>query len=218
MPGRSPRRTLFVGGALLALAALGVGWVSAGGGSDRAAIGSLVELRKATAPPTAPPTSGGVHAVTPTPASPEMRTSASLGRVTGRLAARKRKRLVPDISEVVDRWLDAAYVGGDYPRATFKDSFPGFTRGATRSARTDKALLSNADIGPRITGVTVTRRTVRVDLLAVEGRARAATVRVRLGFTTSGVRREFRVTGRVFLSQHDGRWKIFGYDVAKGRS
>ena len=92
------------------------------------------------------------------------------------------------------------------------------TRSATRTARGDRDLMTNADLGKRIEGVTVKRRIVTVDLLAVGGRARAATARVHLAFTTEGVRHRVRVTGRLFLTQKNGRWRIFGYDVAKGRS
>lgn len=211
MPSQPARRTRCAAGRILALI-LAVGSLSACGGADRVTVGPPVELRPtpARATPRALPGASPSIAVVP--------TRASLGAVTGRLTEGKRRRLVAEISTVAGRWMDAAFVEGDYPRSTFKDSFPGFTRGAVRSARADKALLSNADIGDRIDGVTVTRRAVRVDLLAVGGRARAGTARIGLSFTTHGVKRRVRITGRLFLIQRDGRWRVFGYDVAKGRS
>ena len=65
------------------------------------------------------------------------------------------------------------------------------------------------------------KREITVDVLAVGRTARAATARVRLAFATEGVdggfERKVTVTGRVFLTKKDGKWKVFGYDVAKAR-
>jgi len=171
--------------------------------------------------PAATPTSASVAPPATTPAAvaePTMRTKVRGGQVTGRLPMKKRKRLVKEIAAVADTWFDEAYVAGDYPRNIFETAFRAFTAGATRTARGDRDLMTNADLGKRIEGVTVKRRDVTVDLLAVGDRARAATARVHLSFTTSGVERRVRVTGRLFLTQKNGRWRVFGYDVAKGRS
>jgi hypothetical protein len=117
----------------------------------------------------------------------------------------------------VDRWFDAAYVGGRYPREDFRDAFPGFTPGASASAHADRALMSNQPLGPRIDGVTATQRLVWVDVLPAGGRAAAATARFRLGFTTTGkTERSVVVRGRLFLTPGPHGWKVFGYDVAKG--
>jgi hypothetical protein len=165
---------------------------------------------------------------TPTPsrttaaeAVAEVATVARRGSVTGRIDTRPRKDVVQRVAGVVDEWLEAAYVGGDYPRdaSSYDDStWPGFTDGAARSAAADRELMSNADIADRIDGVTVKKREITVDVLAVDRRARAATARVRLAFRTTGLERRVTVTGRVFLTKADGRWKVFGYDVAKGRA
>ena len=39
------------------------------------------------------------------------------------------------VGKVVDRWWDAAYLGGGYPRSSFPSAFPGFTDGAEKRAR-----------------------------------------------------------------------------------
>jgi len=174
----------------------------------------------------ATPTSASVAAAATTPpatrpaavAEPTMRTKVRGGQVTGRLPMKKRKSSVKEIAAVADTWFDEAYVAGDYPRNNFETAFRAFTAGATRTARGDRDLMTNADLGNRIEAVKVKRRDVTVDLLAVGGRARAATARVHLAFTTSGVERRVRVTGRLFLTQNNERWRVFGYDVAKGRS
>ena len=115
------------------------------------------------------------------------------------------------VADVVDEWLEAAYVAGDYPRdASSYDetSWPGFTQGAARTAAADKDLMSNADIADRIDALTVKRRQITVDVLAVGRTARAATARVRLAFATEGVdgglQRKVTVTGRVFLTKKNG--------------
>ena len=155
-----------------------------------------------------------------TAAEPALATRARNGSVTGRIKKGDRKDVVERVARIVDRWLEAAYVAGDYPRkaTSFGErAWPGFTVGATRTARADRDLMSNADIAERIEGVTVKRRDITVDVLAVDGTARAATGRVHLTFRTEGLDRLVTVTGRVFLTKKDGQWRVFGYDVAKAR-
>ena len=176
------------------------------------------------------PSSGGTSTpsatATPEPeAAPEVETAARNGNVTGKLGKGDRKDVVDRVASIVDEWLEAAYVGGDYPRdaASYDEtSWPGFTQGAARTAANDKDLMSNADIADRIDGLTVKKREITVDVLAVGRTARAATARVRLAFRTEGVdggvERKVTVTGRVFLTKKDGKWKVFGYDVAKARA
>ena len=163
---------------------------------------------------------------TPEPeAPPQVLTAARNGNVTGKIGKGDRKDVVARVADVVDEWLEAAYVGGDYPReASSYDeaSWPGFTQGAAQTAAADKDLMSNADIADKIDGLTVKKREITVDVLAVGRTARAATARVRLAFRTEGVdggfERKVTVTGRVFLTKKDGKWKVFGYDVAKARA
>jgi hypothetical protein len=146
-----------------------------------------------------------------------VRTSVSWGKVTGRLPHATRKRVARQVGDVVDRWLRAAYFGGDYPRRDFTHSWPGFTPDARRLAHRDRALMSNQDIGQRIDGVRPRRSNVALDALAVHQRAVGVTARVSVRFQTTGkVRRDVRVRGSLYLT-HTGRgWKVFGYDVTKG--
>jgi len=205
MLGPTPRRTARLVAPALILTVL-VGVVS--GCSD--------DPRPVPAAESDPPSAAAPVPPEPTPVVPAVRTKIRRGEITGRLPVKRRKRLVKEIAGVTDRWLDAAYVEGSYPRTNFKKAFPGFTSGATRSARRDRTLMTNADLGKRIDEVRVKRRTVTVDLLAVGGEARAATARVHLAFATKGVQHRVQVTGRLFLTQKDGRWRVFGYDVSKG--
>lgn len=148
---------------------------------------------------------------------PPLETTVRPGAVEGALGAPQQSRVVRQVGEVVDGWLDAAYVAGDYPREDFTDAFPGFTSGAAEEAAKDERLMSNADIGPRIDGVVATVRRVRVDLLGVKGEPEGATARVRLVFTTTGeLERKVAVTGRLRLTRAGNGWRVFAYDVAKG--
>jgi len=152
----------------------------------------------------------------PSPA-PEVRTRVSLERVPGRLPAEVRKRVERQVGDVVDRWFDAAYVRGRYPRNDFHDAFPGFTVSARTQAHHDKALMTNQPLARRIDGVRATQRLVWIDVLPAGGRAAGATARFRLEFTTTGdVKKSVAVRGRLFLTPGPDGWKVFGYDVAKG--
>lgn len=144
-------------------------------------------------------------------------TRAEVGQVVGRLPRRKRRALVAQVTPVVDSWFDQAYVGGTWPRHV-SGAFEGFTQDAARSARRDRRLTTNADLSSRIDAVRTTRRSVRYDVLAVRGRAVGVTARVVLRFRTSGqVERRVAVSGRLVLTRKDGAWKVFAYDLRKGK-
>ncbi len=147
----------------------------------------------------------------------EVEPVTELGKVTGALPRRDRRRTEQRVSRVAVRWLTEAYVGGTYPRARFADAFPGFTPGARQAARRDLGVLTNAPVGRRIDDVTPTRVKVEVDLLAVKRHAVAATAHLLTTYETSGeVAEQARVTGRLMLTRRDGRWQVFAYHVNKG--
>ncbi len=166
-------------------------------------------------------TSGGPSAGAETSTTPEapapLGSRVTVSKVTGKLSGPRRKRLAKAVGAAVDGWWDAAYVGGEYPRRDFKDAFSTFTKGAAAVAHRDRRLLTNLDIGSQVEQVTATQRRIRVDALAVRGRAVGATARVVLGFETVGdVGRTVEVRGRLLLTRTDGRWQVFGYDLTKG--
>lgn len=139
------------------------------------------------------------------------------GKVSGKLPSAVSGQAAEAVSGVVEDWLAAAYVEGDWPRTDFSDAWPGFTPGAAKLARQDEALTSNAGIGGDIDGVEVEVAKVSVDLLGVRGKAQGATARFRLVFTTSGdLERRVEVGGRVNLTRVDGKWRIFAYDIHRG--
>lgn len=149
---------------------------------------------------------------------PPLATTVKVGTVAGRLPDPAAQQTAEDVAAVVDGWIDAAYVTGEWPRDAFEGAFAGFTPGAARQAEADGRLMTNADIGGRVDGVTATTRVVRVDLLTVKRRVQGATAHVRLVFDTTGtVQRQITVTGRLLLTQDEaGAWQVFAYDVSKG--
>ncbi len=163
--------------------------------------------------PKAEPTSSPSATVTE---PPPVETVVSIGEVTGRLPRAGKVDVKAEVGTVVDGWLDAAYLDGDYPRRDFSDSWPGFTKGAHVEARRDRDLMSNADIGPRIDSVEAKKRTVRVDVLAARRKPAGVTAHVVLRFNTTGkVTARIRVQGRLYLTPSGGSWRIFGYDITK---
>ena len=195
---RRPARTAPAVTALLLALTLGVGACS---GSSDGTDGSAPADRSAATGTT----------------RPALATEVRLGKVTGTLSKKGRRHLAHAVGTVVDGWLDAAYVEGDYPRANFRDAYPGFTGGARADARHDRALMSNQGIGRRIDGVTALKRTLSLDALVVHRRPVGVTAHVVLRFRTSGdLARKVEVRGRLFLTHGPHGWRVFGYDVSKG--
>lgn len=150
------------------------------------------------------------------PSTFSIETHTTMGRVVGKLPKKERKQLKGAITPVVQRWFNAAYVGGDYPRKNFNDAFPGFTSGARDEAFHDRKLMSNRDIGDRISGVTPTKSELSLDVLAVGKGPVAVTTHFRLGFKTKGdLVKRVHVRGRLLLTRSKTGWRIFAYHVAK---
>lgn len=180
-------------------------------------LGPLVSACQSSGAPTAAPDRLSRADARVTLSSHPVPTTVQVRRVHGRLPAARRKAVRTQVGRVVDRWWDAAYLGGAYPRRAFPSAFPGFTAAAERRARADKALLTNQATGARIDSVTPRKRTVSLDVLATGGRARAVTARFVLAFDTTGrTARTTTVRGRLFLTRKRSGWRVFGYDVAKG--
>lgn len=164
------------------------------------------------------PASSSPSLADPSPAPTlEVEPVVKSGTIVGRFPRKDRTRVEKRVARIAVRYVQAAYLGGDYPRKDFRDAFPRFTQGAAQAARRDRRLLTNKVIGPRIDDVTPTGVEVKVDLLAVGQRAVAATNHVTVRFRTAGkVERRFWVQGRLLMTKQSGRWKIFGYDLSKG--
>ncbi len=144
-------------------------------------------------------------------------TRVEVGEVAGRLGRKPARRVAQKVAAVVDGWLDAAYVGGDYPRSDFSDAFAVFTKDAAALAKRDRRLLSNAEVGDRVDVVTAKTRKLRIDVLAHKGTAAGVTGRFVLVLDLDG-RRTDRIAGSLYLTNTGGKWKVFGYDVKRGRA
>lgn len=164
-----------------------------------------------------PPTAG--EQTPPTEAADErVETDADVGKVVGKLGDPGRKQVLQEVTSVVDRWVDAAYVDGDYPRSDFGDAYPGFTKGAARLAAKQQATMSNAKVGDRVESVDVLKRSVRVDVLAPNRKPAGATARVKVVVALHGdVERRDRITGRVLLTPAKKGWKVFGFEVRRDK-
>lgn len=154
-----------------------------------------------------------------------VQTKVSIGKVSGiaKKPARKKFRtavpaLEKRVGKAVDAWFDGAYVGVGYPTDSFPDAFRTFTSQAAADARKQGTLMTNAALGPDISGVTAVKRDVTLDVLAPGGTVAATTARVRLVFDTSGdKKKKVTVSGSLFLTRDPhGTWRIFGFDVSKG--
>ncbi|PUA80294.1 hypothetical protein [Nocardioides currus] len=150
------------------------------------------------------------------PAAPsELATTAQVGTVVGRLPGQRRKAVRKDVTSVIDRWWEKAYLSGAGSQTDVASAFPGFTPGARRRATFDRELMTNVDLDAA--ELTPLMRKVRLDLLAVDRRAKSVTARFDLRMRTTGTEAgRLRVSGRLFLTRKPQGWQVFGYDVSKG--
>ena len=146
----------------------------------------------------------------------DIETVARVGQVAGRLPKREQKRLTDRVTQTTQRWFNAAYIAGEYPRKNFSNAFPGFTRAARAEATRDRTLMSNAGVGQRITDVTPTRSRIWIDVLSPSKLAVGVTARFELRFRTRGdYAKNVVVRGRLLMTRGKSGWQIFGYDVSK---
>ncbi|MGL5809503.1 MAG: hypothetical protein ACRCYQ_06140 [Nocardioides sp.] len=144
-------------------------------------------------------------------------TSVAPGKVSGRLPADRRATAQRNVTKVVERYTDWAFLSGDYPRARWDYPAPAFTKSASEQLRRDRQLGTNADIGAAIDSVTPISRKVIVDLLAPRGRLSGAHARFAVTFDAGGddgdVR--YRVRGRLIVVPANGTWRVVGYNISK---
>lgn len=149
--------------------------------------------------------------------APELSTTADVGRIVGRLPGTRRKAVRKEITQVIDRWWEAAYLGEAGTAMDISAAFPGFTPGARKRATFDRDLMTHVDIDAA--SIMPLMRKVRLDFLAVDQRVRSVTARFDLRTrvrATTGRSGRLQVRGRLFLTRKADGWQIFGYGVSKG--
>ncbi len=140
-------------------------------------------------------------------------TTATLGKVTGKLDRDRRASLRRQVTETFDTWVDGAYLSGDGA-----DAFASFSKDAARLARGDQALMSNAGMNDGVASVTATSRNLAIEVLADRGRPVGVTGRFVLVLELDGqARRTDRIVGRLLMRRGGGGWLVFGYDVKRGQ-
>jgi hypothetical protein len=165
-----------------------------------------------TSATTPPSTAAG-----PTLALKDAPLVVTIKSTAGKLSRDRRSSAKASIGRVVNGWLQGGFIGGDYPRADFTSAFARFTAGAALDAERDKALLTNATLGPELVDVAARRRLVKLSILAAHRRPQGASARIHL--TLAGVRDDGSVldlylSGDLYLTRTDGNtWKIFGFDL-----
>jgi hypothetical protein len=138
-------------------------------------------------------------------------------RVSGRLPQRSRPALQANVGTALSAYIDAAFLGGSYPRSDFSGAFGAFTPGAARDARRDQGLLTNKQLGPTTRSVRVTGRTAYLSVLSPYKVAAGVTAKVDFEFLVDRGDRPAQqvvVAGRLMLTRNKANgWSIFGYDL-----
>jgi hypothetical protein len=164
------------------------------------------------------PSSSAATTPTSTPVPDSVPLKVVVTRVSGKLPPASRPALEANVGRTVSAYVDAAFLGGDYPRSDFSGSFAAFTPGAANDARRDQGLLTNAAFGPSTESVRATRRTAYLSVLAPYKVAAGVTAKVDLVFVVDRGDRpaqRVRLAGRLLLTRgaDDGQWAVFGYDL-----
>jgi len=152
-------------------------------------------------------------------APPSVKPVSKVLKVTGKLPPKRRQAVRKAVVAQVDKWLEAAYVGGDFPRgrATFRNAFPGFTSGAKQAARRNLALTTNAGVAGKVEGVTTVNKAVGLDILAVRGRVAGVTARVGMKYDLEGsVKGRYRIVGELaMVPGKKGGWRVVAFDIRR---
>lgn len=149
--------------------------------------------------------------------APPVPMDAALGKVVGRLGDDRATAVLGRVTDVVGGWIVAGFAG-EYPRTDFDAALDDFTDDARSAASRQLDLLTNAAVGAELSDVEVSESRVRVDVLAPKGRVAGATARVRLTLELVGEQTTTDVVeARLRLTPTDRGWRVFAFDVDRGR-
>ncbi|HEU5035017.1 MAG TPA: hypothetical protein VFT62_09710 [Mycobacteriales bacterium] len=204
MTDRSTRPPRRAGG----LAAMAMTLVLAG--TAAGCTGDDKEPKAASSPA---PTPQSTATLEPRPAPAKVRVT----RVAGSLRPKDVDELTANVGRVVTGYFQDAFLGGTYPRSSFRDAFGTFSPGVRRQAMRERALLTNERLGPTTTEVVPREQTAYLSVLAPNKVAAGVTARVHLEYLAlRGERPDATVVvdGRLMLTRKpSGGWMIFGYDL-----
>jgi len=142
----------------------------------------------------------------------------TVDHVSGRLDRDHRSQVKAGVNKAVDGWFEGAFLG-DFPRGDYEAAFQAFTPGARKDALAALPLMTNQEIDGSIESAVAGNRRVRLDVLAPKGQPHGATAHFVLDFFThGGLEDHRRVRGSLYLTQQEGEWLIFGYDVMGAQS
>jgi hypothetical protein len=129
-----------------------------------------------------------------------------------------RARLESQVSDVLARYVDAAFLG-DYPRSDFVQSFADFTSGAAQQAVADIDVLT-ASRFQDASSVRATDLGAKLAFLVVDGQAIGATAWIDFSFAVDdhGTAKTAALDGRLMLNRRGDRWSVFGYQVSRDES
>lgn len=181
--GRSAVRCL--AGALVVVLALAGCTSPSPAPPDPSPSGEQVALRVTTAP-------GGAH----------------------QLSSAERARLEGAVGQVLTGYLASGFLG-DYPRERFVESFDDFTGGGAGLGALHLGVLT----GSRVADATAVRpRSLEAELYfgVKDGDVFGATAYVDFGLDATmpdGTTQDVTLLGRLMLTEQDGRWAVFGFDV-----
>lgn len=131
------------------------------------------------------------------------------------LSSAERTDLEAEVGEVLTGYLVSGFLG-DYPRERFVESFDDFTGGAADLAAQDLDVLTASRVGD---ATAVRPRSLEAELYfgVEDGDVFGATAHVDFELAATmmdGTTQEVRLVGRLMLIEEDGRWAVFGFDVA----
>ncbi len=175
------------------------------------------EKPEESAPSPLPSRSVGVE---PTLEAKPVPTEVTVAKVIGgKLKRQQRERLEKQVSRVVSAYFDDAFLAGEYPRSDFAGALATFSPGAVERAASDRALLTNAEVGTSTAAVVARTKTARLDVLVPRRLVAGLTARIRLVFVqerTDGADQRVTVAGRLLINRKkSGPWQIFGYDITR---
>ena len=138
--------------------------------------------------------------------------------VAGRIAKGERSKVRTRVSRPIARWINGAFLTGDYPRENFPAAFVSWTPQAAKQARADRTFTTNSALAPDLTSVVADRQRAGVYVFARHGRTGGATAKVLLRLTaekTDGSLVRSWIRGNLYLTRTGPHWRIFGYDLTR---